>query len=134
MPGPNHVLDKGFIPTTAVRQFRVVVAGAKERCAEAAAAGALPLGVCQEEVPAADVAVDVERVAAIRLMGISRCIADAAIGIGVRVRTDAQGRVTAMAAGTAVQNLVGITTTASAAAGDHIDVMLAVGNSFSNTI
>ncbi|MEO7397672.1 MAG: capsid cement protein [Ilumatobacteraceae bacterium] len=129
MPGPNMVLDKGYIPTTATRQFRVVVAGAKERCAEASAAGAIPLGVCQEEIAAADVAVDVERVAQIRLAGISRCIADAALGIGVRVRVDAQGRVTALAAATLNQNVVGITTTASAAAGDHIDVLLAIGSS-----
>lgn len=128
MPGPNFVLDKGYQPTGAVRQFRVVTASTsnKEQCAEAASAGAAPLGVCQDEISAANATSG--RVANIRIMGISRCIAGAALAtIGTPVRTDNQGRVVAMAATTANQNQLGITRTAASAAGDHIDVQLTPG-------
>jgi len=127
MPGPNFGLDKGYQPTAAVRQFRAVVRSTtnKEQCAEATVAGALPLGVCQEEITTADAAVG--RVADIRIQGISRCIADAAIVIGAKVRVAADGRVTAVAAATANQNQLGITQTAAAAANDHIDVLLTPG-------
>lgn len=127
MPGPNFVLDKGYQPTGAVRQFRAVTASTsnKEQCAEATSAGARVLGICQEEVTAGNATNG--RVASIRIMGISRCIAAAALAIDVPVRVDNQGRVQAMAATTANQNQVGITRTASANAGDHIDVQLTPG-------
>lgn len=130
MPGPNFGLDKGYQPTGAVRKFRVVTRSTsnKEQCAEAASAGALPLGVCQEEISADDATRG--RVADIRISGISRCIAGAALTtIGVPVRTDNQGRVVTLAAATANQNQLGITQTAAAAAGDHIDVLLTPGAS-----
>lgn len=124
MPGPNFGLDKGYQPTGAVRQFRVVVRSTtnKEQCAEASAAGAAPLGVCQEEITADDASRG--RVADIRIQGISRCIASAALGIGVKVAATNDGRV---AAAVATNNVLGITQTASGAAGDHIDVLLTPG-------
>lgn len=126
MPGPNFVLDKGYVPTAAVRQFRCVTASTtKEKCTEAASAGALVLGIAQEEATAGDATN--ERVINIRLMGISRAIADAAYSIGTRVRTAADGRVTALAAATANQPQVGVLTTASTAANDHVDVLLTPG-------
>lgn len=129
MPGPNSILDKGYQPTGAVRQFRAVTRSTsnKEQCAEAASAGAAVLGVCQEEISADDATRG--RVANIRIMGISRCIAGAALTtIGTPVRTDNQGRVVTLGA-TATNLQLGITQTAAAAAGDHVDVMLTPGAS-----
>lgn len=126
MPGPNFVLDKGYTCLAAVRRFRVVFATTtREQVREANAAGGIPLGVCQEEISADDATRG--RVANIRIMGISRCVADAAIPIDTYVRAAADGRVTTLAAVTQNQNVVGRTTTASAAAGDHIDVILMPG-------
>lgn len=127
MPGPNFVLDKGYQPTGAVTQFKVVVRSTtnKEQCAQATVLGGAALGICQDDVTAARAAVG--RVADIRIMGISRAIADAAIGIGVPVRAAADGRVTALAVTTANQELVGITQTASGAANDQIDILLTPG-------
>lgn len=126
----NFILDKGYVSTGAVRQFSAVVRTAvKQQCAEASVLGALTLGVCQDEVSAEQATNG--RVADIRVNGITRAIADGVIGVGVRVRTAADGRVTALAAATANQNVLGITETASAAAGDHLDVNLTPGAIFS---
>jgi hypothetical protein len=128
MPGANFILDKGYQPTGAVRKFRVVTKSTsnKEQCAEAASAGAMPLGVCQEEISADDATKG--RVADIRVMGASRCIAGEVMAtIGVPVRTDNQGRVVTLAAATANQNQLGILQTAAAAVGDHVDVLLTPG-------
>lgn len=127
MPGPNFVLDKGFQPTAAVPQFTAVVAvtANKEQCAPATVLGSRILGICQENITTANAAVG--RVADIRLMGISRCIAGAVLAVDTPVRVDASGRVVSLAATTANQNQVGITRTASTAIGDHIDVQLTPG-------
>jgi hypothetical protein len=125
MAGPNYVLDKGYAVGGAVRQFRFVTLGGSEVVSEAAAAGAQSLGVCQEEVSADDATRG--RIVDVRLLGISRCIAGAAITIGAPVRVDNQGRVTALAATTANQNQVGIALQAATAAGDHVDVFLTPG-------
>lgn len=130
MPGPNVILDKGYQATGAIRQFRVVVqAAANESCTEAAALGARPLGVCQEECSAADGTLG--RVVNIRKMGNSRCIAGAVLAGGTPVRADAQGRIVALAAATANQLQLGVTTSSSTAIGDHIDVDLTPGASVS---
>lgn len=128
MPGPNFILDKGYQPTGAVRKFRVVTRSTtnKEQCAEATVLGAQPLGVCQEEISAADATKG--RVADIRVAGASRCIAGAVMAtLDIPVRVDAQGRVVPLAAATANQNVVGILQTAAAAIGDHVDVFLTPG-------
>lgn len=124
MAGSNFVLDKSWIPTAAVRKFRAVVASTsnKDNIAEASSAGVRIRGICQEEITTGDVALG--RVADIRVMGVSRCIAGAAVAIDDPLVTDNQGRVVPAAAATANQNQVGIAWTAAAAAGDHIEVML----------
>jgi hypothetical protein len=127
MPGPNFVLDKGYLAETAIGQFRVVKHGTVNESATAVtAAGDLPLGVCQEECSADHASRG--RVVNVRKIGTSRCIAGAILGRGVRVRAGADGRVVALAgAAGAGENLVGVTETASTAANDHIDVFLTIG-------
>ena len=119
--GPNYVLDKGFIAGNAIGQFRAVVQTGDQTCALAGAAGDV-LGVCQEEISAQD-ATD-GRVADIRIMGITRMIAGAAVTRRDRVAADAQGRAVLATTGQAV---IGIAWTAATAAGEHIDVLLTPG-------
>ena len=126
MPGPNFVLDKGFIIDAASNQFKCqkVVTATKEHATEAGA-GEFAVGVLQETVSAADATAG--RVCDIRIMGISRCIASAAIAIGDRVVVAATGKVATAAATTAKQAQVGIAMTAAAANNDHLDVLLTPG-------
>lgn len=125
MAGPNYVLDKGYFPTGAVRQFRAVVASTtdKEKCTESSTAGSAVLGISQNEAAAADT----KRPIDIRIMGITRAIAGVALAIGDRVRSDAEGRMTTLAAATQNQNQVGVCLTSAAAAGDHIELLLTPG-------
>lgn len=128
MPGPNFVLDKGYFPDAATNQFKCqkAVSGAtnQEHCTEAGAADQV-LGVIQETVTAGDVTNG--RVADVRLIGISRCIASAAIANGARVIAAATGKVVTATASTAKQAQVGIALTTAAADGDHIDILLTPG-------
>lgn len=128
MAGPNWVLDKGFIANGVIRQFRCVevVTTNKDLCTEVDGSGDFVLGISQEDVPATPATDIGKRVIDIRLMGISRAIAGAAVTIGARVQSDAEGRVVALvAAGT--RNAVGVALTAAGAAGDHINVLLTPG-------
>lgn len=127
MPGMNFVLDKGFQAQTAITKFSVVKHGtADQTCTAVTGVNDAPLGVAMEDASAGDVTKG--RIIDVRLMGIARCIAAAAITRGTRVRTNASGQVAALsgAAGT-VDNVVGITMFSSAATGDHIDVLLTPG-------
>lgn len=130
MAGSNYGLDKGFVAGGAITQFRLVELGASETVTQQNAAGAACLGVAQEGCTADDATNG--RVISVRLEGIARCIAGAAItfvagGGGVAVRSDSSGRVVALAAATADQNVVGRVFMGAAAAGDHIDVHLTPG-------
>lgn len=127
MPGPNFVLDKGLQPTAATPVFTAVVLAATKEKVTPAGAAARAIGVCQEEITADDAAKG--RVANIRMMGISRCVAAAAIAIGDRVIVAASGRVTSTGA-VAGNPVLGIALEAAAAAGDHIDIFLTPGASF----
>jgi hypothetical protein len=127
MPGPNFVLDKGFLAETAVPQFYCVKVGTvSQSCTIATASGDFILGVAQEACDATDAGLG--RIINVRLLGISRCVAQAAISRGARVRAHSSGKVTGLAgaAGTS-ENVVGIAMTASAADLDHIDVLLTPG-------
>lgn len=124
--GPNFVLDKGFLATGAVEQFRVVELVTHESVQRTNALGDAAIGVCQEgDVTAGDATNG--RVIAIRILGITRVVAAAAITLGAPVRADATGKVTTLAAATANQNVVGIAMTAATADGDHIDLLLTPG-------
>lgn len=123
MPGPNFVLDKGYTPTTAVGQFRAVayVTSDKQAVTLQTTAGALCVGICQEEVPVGDTP---KRVVDIRMAGISRAVASAAVAVGAKVASTVDGR---MATATTGQQVVGIATTGAGIAGDHFDVLLTPG-------
>lgn len=127
MPGPNHVLDKGFAVggSTAIPQFSCVKQSAKETVI-IAGAGDKVIGVVQEDVTAGDATLG--RVVAVRPLGlgISRCIAAAAIAIDDHVAVAASGRVTPTT--TAGALIVGRAVTAATAAGDHVDVLLTGGS------
>lgn len=119
--GPNYVLDKGFRAAAAIGQFRAVVQTGDEDCNLAGAAGDV-LGVCQEEISADDATNG--RVADIRILGITRIIAGAAVARRAKVASDASGRaVTAVA----TNPVIGIALTAASAADEHIDVLLTPG-------
>lgn len=120
--GPNEVLDKGFVVDSAVPWYYAVKQSDVEHVTVTTAAGDPVIGICQEEVDATDVARG--RVVRVRVMGVSRGVADAAYPIGTRVRAAADGRLTALAATTPNQNQVGVLLTASSAADDWVDVLL----------
>src|SRR3954452_1237733 len=123
MPGMNFVLDKGFQVQSAVTKFMVVKYGtADQTCTAVTGVNQVPLGVVQEDASAADVTKG--RIVNVRLMGIARCVAGAAITRGTRVGVGATGKVLPMV-GTAglVENTVGIAMMSSAADLDVIDVL-----------
>ena len=122
MPGPNMVLDKGYKANGAVTQFRGVVLADDTSVTQAAAAGARCVGISQETATAQD-ATD-GRIINVRVQGISRAVASAAVTRDARVAVQADGR---FAAATATQVPVGIALTAAAAAGDHFNVELTPG-------
>jgi hypothetical protein len=115
----DHILDKGYQATTAIRQFRAVIQTADDKVKECDGAAQLGVGFCQEEITAGDATLG--RIAAIRVQGRTRAIngTAGALARNTRVATDNQGRVVAATTGQAV---VGITVTAAAAQGDHIEL------------
>jgi len=132
--GPNYVLDKGFLTSgsTAFAFGEVVVQTGNKTIARATSAGSLCLGVCQENLDATKVttgkaAVDV------RILGITRVIAGAAISRGARVTNNTSARavaVTKAAAGAQPAETFGIALTPASANGDEIDVLLTPGATF----
>ena len=127
MPGPNYSIDKGFYIDAATTQFyaQKLVTGSKEHVTQASTLGDACIGIIQESVTAAYVTNG--RIADVRIAGISRAVAGGAVTIGARVRAAASGKLVALAAATAKQEVVGIAMTAAAADGDHFDVFLTLG-------
>jgi hypothetical protein len=122
--GPNIVLDKGFQATTAITQFRAVTQTADTAVKQTDAAAAVALGVCQENISAADATSG--RIADVRMMGITRAIngTAGALARSTLVATDNVGRVVAATTG---QAAIGLTLTAATAQNDQIDLLLLVG-------
>lgn len=119
MPGPNDVLSKGLIADTAIPKFYAVKLSGKENASVCDTLGEVAIGVCQEEITADDVTDG--RVAAVRIMGISNCVASAAITQGAEVTVAADGRV--VTAGTG-HRVLGVAMNAAAQAGDWVPVLL----------
>lgn len=117
--GPNDVLSKGLVADTAIPKFHAVKLTATEHCEVVDTAGELAIGICQEEISADDV--DDGRVAAVRIMGISNCIAGAAIDQSAEVTVADDGRVVTAGAG---DRVLGVATIAASAAGDWVTVLL----------
>jgi hypothetical protein len=129
--GPNFILDKGFrVTTTTASKFRVCQLTDIEDSALATSGAQIPLGIYQEG-PYEQQDVDDGRIGQVRILGISRAVAGAAIALNARLTVDGQGRVitAAPAAGVNV-NVVGIALVDADQAGDHIDVLLTPGASF----
>jgi hypothetical protein len=128
--GPNYVLDKGFVATgsTAYAQGECVnLSGDGTKCARATGAGSLVIGVCQENVDATRVTTG-KVVVDVRLLGITRVLAGAAVAVGSRVGNDATCRaVTVAPAAGANAPFFGVALTASTGAGQFIDVLLVPG-------
>jgi|SRR3954452_12079160 hypothetical protein len=120
MPGPNFVLDKGLVAQAAVNMFTPVKAGTVgESCTPVTGVTDEVLGWAQETCSAADATSG--RVINIRMSGITRAVAGAAIAYGAKVKITATGTViTATTAGPAH----GRALTAAAAANDQLDIMI----------
>jgi hypothetical protein len=151
MAGPNYVLDKGFLVDSAAlnvqayrfAKFAAGTTGNKVTTSTATpVAGALALaadfivGVYQDEIVGMDAAKVLTGKATIgvRMIGISRVIAGAAVTIGSPIMSDSTGRgvvMSALAAGKQAWQ-AGIALTAAGAAGDLIDVLLTPGVTMSN--
>lgn len=126
MPGPNFLLDKGFKAMSAVPVFHCVklITTAKEQVTLVTGTADKVIGICQDEVAAADAG---RQVANIRSIGISRGIAGAAVTIGDNLVVTAAGRLIPQGGAAAGTTIVGIALTAATANGDHIDVFQTPG-------
>lgn len=127
MPGMNFVLDKGFQVQSAITQFTFVKLGTSDQTITAVTGvNDQIIGVALESASAGDVTKG--RIIDVRLMGIARVQAAAALTRGARVRTNATGQAAALsgAAGT-VDNVAGILMFSTAALNDLVDIMLTPG-------
>jgi hypothetical protein len=124
MAGPNYVLDKGYnLSNSGAAQsiYRFMKFAADEnKVTQATAITDRCVGVCQQRIDAADSATGNVQVD-VRMMGISKVEAAAAISLGAEVAPSTDGR-----AQTAVttQFRHGIALQAATAAGQWIDVWL----------
>lgn len=126
--GPNGILDKGFVADTAIPLYHAARLVDTEHISLANVAGGVVLGICQEEIDATDV--DRGRVVRVRVMGISRGVAGAAIALNDRLTVAADGRlVPAAPAAGANANIVGIALSPATVAGAWVDVLLTPGGS-----
>lgn len=138
--GANYGLDKGYKTATALGSaasgpdlatsydyfVAVVPTGtAGDTVTLATTAGDLVLGVAQQRVAVADIN---KQMVDIRIYGITKMVASAAIVYGAPIRNTTTG--TAVTATTAGQRILGVALSAAAAAGDVIDVLLTPGGQF----
>jgi hypothetical protein len=134
MPGMNFVLDKGFQVQSAITQFTFVKMGTADQTVTAVTGvNDKVLGIALESASAGDVTKG--RIINVRLLGIGRVQAAAALVRGVNVRTNATGQAAAVsgAAGT-VDLVAGILMYSSAATGDLVDVLLTPGASVNTAV
>lgn len=124
----NYVLDKGYTALSTyassdaagVQAFRFVRLTAAQTVDRCSAITQVPIGVVQESVDQAKVATG-KAVVDVRLMGISRVTAGAAIAVMAEVSTSATGK--AVTAAT-TSRVAGIALQAAGADNDQIDVLL----------
>jgi hypothetical protein len=120
MPGPNFILDKGFRTQAAVNAWTAVKTGTvNESVTPVTAVTDVVLGWSQETATAQD-AID-GRVINVRMMGITRAIAGAAVGRGVRVKITATGTVIPATASGPAHGIAMFSVTT---LGDHVDVLI----------
>src|SRR3954470_13984572 len=104
MTGMHYVLDVTEVPDAAITQFRVVSITSTGVKQADAAGQVTAYGVCMEEVTAGDVTAG--RFVAIRVLGMARGVAGGTLVRGDYVRTDATGKLVALAATTVNQRQV----------------------------
>jgi hypothetical protein len=139
MSGPNYLLDKGYLvdaAATNVEHGRFVkflpadTTGKKVTTATAPAAPAVAAGFCvgvwQDTIDAAKIATG-KCVTNVRMMGISRVRAGAAVTIGAAVTSDANGKAIPVPAGTNDRHQYGIALSPAAADGDYFNCLLTPG-------
>jgi hypothetical protein len=135
MAGPNYVLDKGFIVDAAAPQFALVklVSGAAgaDHVTPCTAATDLAIGVLQQAVVTADIG---KQVAEVRILGITKAIAEGVSNAGDMVDVGATTFTRVTTTTTAAARTVGIVVStgsgAASAAGDLIDVLLIPGSQY----
>lgn len=121
--GGHYVLNKGFQANEAITQFRFVKLGTGSRNVDICdTAGEAALGVCQEEITAADATNG--RIANVAILGISLVESGAAVSAGAKVQTDASGRAIAALTG---DHVLGVALDAAGGAGEWIAVLLSGG-------
>jgi hypothetical protein len=128
MSGPNYVLDKGYnlLNSGAAQSiYRFMkFASTENSVLQQTASNLYSIGVCQQRVEAVDSATGNVQVE-VRILGISKVEAGAAVALGAEVMSDTTGRaITAATTGNAV---VGRALQAATAAGEWIDVLLTPG-------
>jgi hypothetical protein len=124
----NFVLDKGLVAASnyassdanGVQAFRFVRLTAAQTVDRTSAITQVAIGVVQENVDVAKVATG-KVVVDVRLLGISRVVAAAAIALGAEVAPTATGKAQTAVA---TQRVAGIALQAAGADGDEIDVLL----------
>jgi len=129
----DHILTKGFKATTGKAYIRgqVVQMTAAWTVDVATAGTQILVGVCIEDVD--QVKVDTGKVIiGVDVVGITRCIASAAIVAGARVTAATGGKIVTMTAAAAFPtvNCLGIAMGAATANNDEIDVLLTPGARF----
>lgn len=128
MAGPNYGLDKGYkvaIDSDPVKEFEAAVLVDAITVKRADTAGQRCLGVFQYDMYPEDVATGKAAVG-VRMEGISRGIAGAAIPVDARVACDVDGRFVSAEGGGAgtTANIVGRALTPASSAGDQFDLWL----------
>lgn len=124
--GRNYVLDLPFVVTEAITKYQAVKLGTADQTIDAAdSLGEAIIGIAMETADAQD-ATD-GRVIAVAVAGTAVWECGAAVSIGDRLRTAADGQAVALAAATAEQEQVGIALTATANAGEYFTVLLTIG-------
>jgi hypothetical protein len=122
----HYEYDRAFLIDAAVTKFYLVKTNGFEHVTPVTATGDFAIGVAQESATAGDVANG--KIIGVRLLGVARCVAQAPIAVGLKVRAHSSGKITTVDATAGANNqVVGIALTAAAADGDHIDVLLTPG-------
>jgi hypothetical protein len=123
----QYVVDKGFSTSAAVTQYYVVkrtaAGSAGPVVGPVTAVTDVPFGVAQEEVTTAEQARGKQ--IAVALIGISVCIAGAAITAGQRLTLGATGKVVPAVA---ASSIVGLAMSDASGDGKQVSVLLALGS------
>lgn len=117
--GPDLVLQKTLVPTEPIPQYSAIAQTGNESGALPAADGDFCPGFAQDEIIAADVADG--RGTAVRIMGISRAVAEGALTVNARIAARDDGTVGVAAAG---QHVIGRCVTPVTTAGDWTAVFI----------